>query len=397
MKKLKSTFIPHKGNKYKPHAVTKKGYFAAIFLILAMQVTYNFQTNGQFKVLGYATSISASGLLVSTNSNRSASGLSPLSLSGQLNAAAQAKAQHMIANDYWAHVAPDGTTPWVFIGNSGYAYLTAGENLAYGFNTSQQTVTGWMNSPSHRANILNTAYEDVGFGIANGANFQGGENTVVVALYGDPLNSNPPPPPSTTTSSTGSNSASTTSSSSASSTTGNSSSSTTGASSGSSTGTTGNAPTPTPTPTPDPTPVTTPDPAPAPDPEPSPITQADPEPEEEAETANQRKKNQKDNSNDKEEELVVPVTTDNDISNIDSTQSVSNLQAILNGSATWPVYGMSLVLLPLLLISAYRHFKFLQNFVRKGEHLMHDHPLLEAAILYVVAWVILGASNGVVQ
>jgi hypothetical protein len=93
----------------------------------------------------------------------------------------------MIARNYWSHTTPDGQEPWVFIDNSGYDYSKAGENLAYGFATSSDAVGGWMNSPSHRANMLDTAFSDVGFGFANGSNYNGdGEQTVVVAMYGSP-------------------------------------------------------------------------------------------------------------------------------------------------------------------------------------------------------------------
>jgi hypothetical protein len=109
----------------------------------------------------------------------------------------------MIAGNYWAHTSPDGVTPWYWFDYAGYDYLTAGENLAYGFDSSNGVVTGWMNSPSHRDNMLNGKFEQVGFGIANGSNYQGGPNTVVVAMYGDPavLAETSPPPPASTQSS----------------------------------------------------------------------------------------------------------------------------------------------------------------------------------------------------
>lgn len=134
-------------------------------------------------VLAYSTSMSRGDLLNATNAFRAQNGLAPLTLNGQLNNSAQSKAQHMVDNNYWAHNAPDGTTPWYFFDQAGYNYSKAGENLAYGFNTSQDTVNGWIGSPGHRANMLGE-YNDVGFGFVDGANYQGGPNTVVVAHYG---------------------------------------------------------------------------------------------------------------------------------------------------------------------------------------------------------------------
>lgn len=146
------------------------------------------------QVLAYASNMSPSGLLQATNAARVANGLESLQVDSRLNNSAQMKAQHMADNDYWAHVAPDGTQPWYFFQAAGYSYTRAGENLAYGFMTSQSTVDGWMGSPSHRTNILGD-YVNVGFGIINVANYQGnGNETIVVAHYGSPISYSPPAP-----------------------------------------------------------------------------------------------------------------------------------------------------------------------------------------------------------
>lgn len=140
--------------------------------------------------LAYATNTSIAGLLQSTNAQRATNARAALSNNSQLNQAAQAKAQDMVARDYWSHDTPDGKEPWVFIQNAGYKYAKAGENLAYGFATSSETVTGWMNSASHRANLLDAGFTQVGFGFANSKDFNGdGKQTVVVAMYGRPLTS----------------------------------------------------------------------------------------------------------------------------------------------------------------------------------------------------------------
>lgn len=145
------------------------------------------------QVLAYAAEMSREGLLSGTNNARTANGLAPLSLNSQLNNSAQAKAQHMADYNYWAHVAPDGTQPWYFFNQAGYVYIRAGENLAYGFMSSQGAIDGWMNSPSHRANMLGE-YQDIGFGIVNAPDYQSsGQQTIVVAHYG--AKTAPPPPP----------------------------------------------------------------------------------------------------------------------------------------------------------------------------------------------------------
>jgi uncharacterized protein YkwD len=136
-------------------------------------------------VLGASSDYSAQTLLSATNTNRAAANESALTLDPKLTAAAQAKANDLVAKDYWAHNAPNGKTPWDFITAAGYNYQTAGENLAYGFTDASNVETGWMNSTEHKANILNGSYQNVGFAIAHSLNYQGkGPQTVVVAEYG---------------------------------------------------------------------------------------------------------------------------------------------------------------------------------------------------------------------
>ena len=123
--------------------------------------------------------------LDSTNSARAADGKAHLSINAKLTQAAELKAQDMFAKQYWAHTAPDGTTPWHWFGEVGYSYAEAGENLAKNFSASGSVITAWLQSPTHRANLLKASYTDVGFAVMSGA-LDGQEATVVVALYGTP-------------------------------------------------------------------------------------------------------------------------------------------------------------------------------------------------------------------
>lgn len=171
---------------------------SALLIVKLNAVSFTAAIPQKGNVLAYATSMSRGELLNATNSYRAQNGLGALSSNGLLDSAAQAKAQHMIDNNYWSHVAPDGTQPWFFFDQAGYAYQAAGENLAYGFMTSSAVVDAWMNSASHRANILGD-YVDVGFGFVNGANYQNGQYTVVVAHYGKPQQvASPTPAPAPT-------------------------------------------------------------------------------------------------------------------------------------------------------------------------------------------------------
>lgn len=158
-------------------------------------------------VLAYATNVNSSGLLSATNQRRAAAGAASLTVNAKLNAAAQAKANDMATRNYWSHNTPEGNPPWVFFSNAGYSYEKAGENLACGFDDSTGVITGWFNSASHKANLLNTSYQEVGFGIANSENYNCGnisttQQTIVVAMYGTPYNSTPTTTTQTTQSKT---------------------------------------------------------------------------------------------------------------------------------------------------------------------------------------------------
>ncbi len=164
-------------------------YLPLLIAVLAgLLLGHPFQSKSPQGLLGYATSVNSQDLLIATNNQRQANDQSRLVLNDKLAQAAQAKANDMVTRNYWSHNTPDGQPPWIFIDRFGYSYQKAGENLAYGFATSDDTISGWMNSAAHRTNLLDSAYKEVGFGFANSADYQkNGPETVVVAMYGTPL------------------------------------------------------------------------------------------------------------------------------------------------------------------------------------------------------------------
>lgn len=180
---LKLWFVPHPDNKHHPHLLKFPALLTGLALIVLVQLIFNYAVTGNPLVLGFATNINAKQVITATNQQRLNDNLPMLSDNTLLDKAAQLKANDMIARDYWAHTAPDGTSPWSFFDKVGYNYNFAGENLAKDFNTSNGVVSGWMASPKHRDNILNTKYTDIGVATANGV-IDGQETTVVVALYG---------------------------------------------------------------------------------------------------------------------------------------------------------------------------------------------------------------------
>lgn len=185
---LQHLFVPHESNNHRSRLLHHDSLLLIITFLFAGLIVVQ-GTHRQYPaVLGDATSISSEDLLKYTNIQRQANGLVPLRINRELTQAAKLKAHDMFAKDYWAHVAPDGTTPWVFIKDSGYEYLYAGENLARGFTTSAGVVDAWMNSPSHRENLLSPHYTDIGFAIESGS-LTGTETVLVVQEFGSPYTS----------------------------------------------------------------------------------------------------------------------------------------------------------------------------------------------------------------
>ena len=176
----------HKHTKdYLKHYYPFLPVLASIGLLLA--VVLNPLQKPSAEVLATTTNIGRSSLISSTNVERQKAGVTTLVPDEQLNAAAQSKADDMVVRNYWSHQTPEGKEPWIFIANSGYDYIKAGENLAYGFDDSTDAIKGWMTSDTHRKNMLDPDYEEVGFGIATSKNFnQSGPATVIVAMYAKP-------------------------------------------------------------------------------------------------------------------------------------------------------------------------------------------------------------------
>lgn len=159
--------------------------FASIGFLL--MVIFSPLHNNQ-NVLAVVTNINHDGLLESTNVERQKAGAQTLQVNQSLTLAAQNKANDMVARNYWSHKTPTGQEPWIFINRTGYTYQKAGENLAYGFDSSDKVVTGWMNSKTHRDNLLDNSFTDVGFGIAKSNDFNNsGAETIVVAYYAQPV------------------------------------------------------------------------------------------------------------------------------------------------------------------------------------------------------------------
>lgn len=125
------------------------------------------------------------------NADRTQAGLGTLSVNPILVAVAQAKANDMASKGYFAHTSPDGLDPWHWFKQQSYAFDYAGENLAIDFSDSGDVERAWMNSPTHRQNLLDPHYTEVGIATAQGM-YQGRMTTFVVQAFGTPAKSSVP-------------------------------------------------------------------------------------------------------------------------------------------------------------------------------------------------------------
>jgi uncharacterized protein YkwD len=114
-----------------------------------------------------ASAITDDNIIELTNQERQLRGLKTLKKDNQLDQAADMKSSNMIARNYFEHYA-FGISPWMIIKNTGYDYQIAGENLAMDFNTAEGVVGAWMKSSTHRSNILNPEFEEIGVGVVKG-------------------------------------------------------------------------------------------------------------------------------------------------------------------------------------------------------------------------------------
>ena len=185
-------FIPHQkedGLHHRAKALNLS-YLASYLLILVLfgSGLYLIKLKAP-QILGQVT-FSSDQIIALTNAKRAQSGLAQLSFNSQLSQAAASKAGDMYAADYWAHNSPSGKTPWNFISSAGYRYLYAGENLARDFSDASSVVDAWMASPSHRSNILDDHFKEIGVAVASG-DLEGREVILVVQMFGTPVSQIP--------------------------------------------------------------------------------------------------------------------------------------------------------------------------------------------------------------
>jgi len=137
--------------------------------------------------------LTRAGVIQWTNTQRAKYGLPPLKENPRLNLSAELKVQDMFENQYFAHLSPSGEGVKDLAEVVGYEFIAIGENLALGnFRNDEALVQGWMDSPGHRANILNPNYQEIGVAVQKGE-FEGRTTWLAVQHFGRPLSACPQP------------------------------------------------------------------------------------------------------------------------------------------------------------------------------------------------------------
>jgi len=189
-KLLKKYFIPHEENDHHPHILREAsllGFLVVILALFGVAVGSHILINRSDMPALVLPKV----LVDYANQDRIPSNEGSLTINPLLQQAAQLKANDMATKGYFAHKTPEGYSPWYWLDKVGYDFSYAGENLAVNFSDSIDVNQAWMNSPGHRANILNGNFTEIGIATADGM-YQGRQTTFVVEFFGTPAKNTEP-------------------------------------------------------------------------------------------------------------------------------------------------------------------------------------------------------------
>jgi len=184
-KDFKHVFIPSKENGFRPTFLEKFSMGVMLLLVLLSFAMANIQALVWIGSDRLVSTVLPAVIVELTNSERTDERLGVLRRNTILDTAATLKAQDMAEKGYFAHYSPEGISPWYWFDEAQYSLVHAGENLAVHFTDSSDVVTAWMNSPTHKANIMNGNYSEIGVGTARGT-YKGVPTVFVVQLFGTP-------------------------------------------------------------------------------------------------------------------------------------------------------------------------------------------------------------------
>ncbi|MDQ5922322.1 MAG: hypothetical protein QG614_235 [Patescibacteria group bacterium] len=186
LKWFKKYFIPHEENNYRPHLLHHESVMTVFTFVIILELAFLVQLFVVFDKTKFLASVLPAVLTELTNEERIDNDVPVLKENPLLVQAAKAKAEDMASKGYFAHTSPEGITPWYWLKQAGYSYKSAGENLAINFLDSEDVSRAWMNSPTHRANIVKKEYTEIGIAVANGM-YKGRKTVFVAQFFGTPI------------------------------------------------------------------------------------------------------------------------------------------------------------------------------------------------------------------
>ncbi len=182
---FKDRFVPHEHNDFRPDFLERTSMGIMLVLVVLTFVITNIQSILWISSDWMVSTILPAVIVDLTNSERAHGAIGTLTRSTVLDSAAKLKAEDMAKNAYFAHYSPSGVSPWFWFDKVSYNFIHAGENLAIHFSDSGDVVDAWMDSPTHRANIMNGNFTEIGVGTAKGQ-YEGESTVFVVQLFGTP-------------------------------------------------------------------------------------------------------------------------------------------------------------------------------------------------------------------
>jgi len=184
-KTIADFLVPTERNQNLPYALSPAAYVVYFVLAIVLMISPAYVRHLQLATLGSPAPFTARDIINLANSSRAAVNISALEANPALSQVAEDKARDILNKQYFAHVNPDGKTPWEFLRGRSYVYIMAGENLAMDFASAEEVNDGFMSSPTHRANILNPMYTEIGVAVEQGI-YEGRPSIVVVQYFGRP-------------------------------------------------------------------------------------------------------------------------------------------------------------------------------------------------------------------
>lgn len=179
---LGNFLIPSKKNNFKPKILEVQFFFILLSVFIGIKALSIMSFQGYLGA-NIFNEISQQDLYVLINQARNNNKIPELAINSKLEMAAQLKLNDMFNNNYFGHISPSGTTPWNWFDRAKYDYKIAGENLAMDFVSSDQVVKAWLNSESHRKNILLKDFNETGIAIGSGL-INGQKTIAVVQVFG---------------------------------------------------------------------------------------------------------------------------------------------------------------------------------------------------------------------